>query len=102
LQQFRISNHVAKRRPQIVGNGIGKRLQLLVGRVEFRSSFAEFLIEFANLVLSAPALFHLDLEGLAGLTKIGLGPPSDSKERGDNCSPYGEIKKMKQISPGHV
>ena len=43
LQQLRIAGHVAKRRPQIVRDGIGKGFELLVGRFEFRSPFAEFL-----------------------------------------------------------
>ena len=90
MQQLRVSDHVAKWRPQVVGDGIGKGFQFLVGRFEFRSPFAEFVIEFANFVLSVRALFHLDLKVVAGLTKAVLDPASNSAERGDNCRPRDE------------
>ena len=48
---------------------------------------AEFLIEFANFVLSVPALFHLGLKVVAGLTKAVLDPAPNSAERGDNYRP---------------
>ena len=86
---------MAKWRPQVVGDGIGKRFQFLVGRFEFSSPFAEFLIEFANFVLSVPALFHFDLKVVAGLTKAILDSASNSTERGDNCRPGDENEKSK-------
>ena len=95
LQQLRVPGHVAKWRPQVVGDGIGKRFQFLVGRFEFRSPFAEFLIELANFVLSAPALFHLDLKVVAGLTKAVLDSASNRAERGDNCRPCDENEKVR-------
>jgi hypothetical protein len=82
-KQLGVPDHVAKWRPQVVGDGIGKRFQFLVGRFEFRSPLAEFLIEFANFVLSVPALFHLDLKVVAGLTKVVLDSASNSFESSD-------------------
>jgi hypothetical protein len=86
---------VAKWRPQVVGDGIGKRFQFVVGRFELRSPFAEFLIEFANFVLSVPALFYLDLKVVAGLTKTVLDSASDSAERGDNSRPCDENENLR-------
>jgi hypothetical protein len=102
LQQLRVPDHVAKWRPQVVGDGIGKRFQFLVGRFEFHSPCAEFLIEFANFVLSVPALFHLELKVVAGLTKAVLDSASNSAERGDNCRPCDENEIVRQICTGNV
>ena len=87
LQQLRVADHVAKRRPQVVGDGIGERFQFFVGRFEFRGPFAELLVEFANFVLSALALFHLDPKVVVGLTKAVLDSASNGAERGDDYRP---------------
>jgi hypothetical protein len=75
---------MAKRRAQVVGDRIGKRFQFLVARFEFRSLPDEFLIKFANFVLSVLALLQFDLKVVAGLTKTVLNSPSTSAERGNN------------------
>ena len=102
LQQLRVSDHVAKRRPQVMRDRIGERFQFLVDHLEFRGAGAEFLIEFANFILSAPALLHLNLKVVAHATKIGFGSASDNKERDDDRRPYVENEKMSYISTGHV
>jgi len=93
---------VAKWRPEVVGDGVGKRFQFIVRRLKFRSPPGEFLIQFAHFVLSAFALFHLDLKVVAGLTKTGLDSASNNTERGDNSRPCDEKEKVSDIFTGYV
>ena len=84
LQQLRVSNHVAKWRTQVVRHRIGKRFQFLVARFEFRRLLGEFLIELADFLLSALALFQFDLKPIARLTKTVLDTASSSAEPSDD------------------
>ncbi len=86
---------MAKWRAKVVGDGIGKRFQFLVARFEFRSLLGEFLIKFANFVLSMLALFQFDLKVVAGLTKTVLDSPSNGTERGNNQPPCQENEKVR-------
>src|ERR1700742_2511250 len=99
---LRVSDHVAKWRSQVVGDGVGKGFQFFVGRFELRSPFGELYVEFANFVLPVPALFHLDLKVVAGMTKAVLNSASNSAERGDNCRPCDENEKVRYIVTGKV
>ena len=93
---------MAKRRAEVVGDGIGKRFQFLVARFELRSALGELQIELANLVLALPALRHFDLKVVAGVTKVILDAAPDSAERGDDGRPSDEDEKVWQIPGGNV
>ena len=80
---------------KVVRDGIGKRFQFLVARFELAGPLGEFLIEFANFVLSALALFHLDLKMVASLTKIALDAASNSYEPGNDRRPGREKQKVR-------
>jgi len=86
---------MAKWRAKVVGDGIGKRFQVLVACFEFRSLVGEFLIEFANFVLSLLALLEFDPKVVAGLAKTILDPASNRAERADNYSPSYENEKVR-------
>src|SRR5271170_493068 len=88
---------MAKRRAKVVGDGIGKRLQFVVARFELPGPPGELLIEVANFVFSALALFHLSLKVVASVAKIALDAASNTYEPGSDHRPGREKKKVRQI-----
>src|SRR4051812_37215509 len=67
LEQLRKATDVAERRSEVVGDGVGEGLQLLVGFFELRGalpdSLLELLVEYANLFLGALALGYVAGDG---------------------------------------
>src|SRR3954466_1161369 len=95
LKQLRVPDHMAKRRAKVVGDGIGKRFQFVVARFEIPGPLGELIVEFANFVFSALALFHLDLKVIASNAKIALDAAPNSYEPGNYRRQGGEHKKVR-------
>src|ERR1700757_3576931 len=94
LKQLRVPDHMAKRRAQVVGNGVGKRFQFVVAGFEVSGPLGELIVEFANFVFSALALFHFDLKVVASGAKIALDAASNSYEPGNDRRQGRENKKV--------
>ena len=59
-------------------------------------------IEFANFVLAALTLFHLDPKVVVGLAKAVLNSASNGAERGDNYRPCDENEIVREFSIGNL
>jgi hypothetical protein len=55
----------------------------------------EFPIKFADLVLSALAMFHLNLQVVTGVAKILFDSASNSYEPNDNYRPCDKKEKIR-------
>src|SRR2546423_4441703 len=95
LKQLRVPDHMAKRRAKVVGDRIGKRFQFVVAGFEVPGPLGELIVEFANFVFSALALFHLDLKMVASGTKFALDTAPNSYEPGNYRRQGRENKKVR-------
>src|ERR1700745_4111721 len=92
---------MAKRRAQIMRDGIGKRFQFLVAGVECGGPPHEFAIKFTDLLVSQLALFHLKLKVIACRAKIRLDSAPNIDERSNDDRPRDKKSKARQVSAGY-
>src|SRR5262249_49723183 len=102
LQQFRVTDEMAQRRPQVMRHGIGKRLELLVGHYQLAGAQRELLVELADFSIALLALFELVLQLISCVEKIILNAASNSTEGGNDKRREHENQKVRDISDRNV
>src|SRR4029077_20629919 len=97
LQELGVAHDMAKGCAKVVGNGIGKRFEVPVARLQVCSAPGELAIEFANLLLPLLALLDFDPKVVAGAPKVILDAAARAHEPGYDDGPGREQEKIGQI-----
>src|SRR5215469_15277256 len=93
---------MAQRPPQVMRNGIGKRLEFSVGRYQLPGAQRELLVEVANFGVALLTLFELNLKAIACVAEVVLDATSNGAEGGNDDRREHKKQKVREVSRGNV